>query len=422
MTTAGASIGDPLHGPNNRRQKWLLIGMLLALIGLGISAYSTVHHLEVMAKGATDAGCNINDTINCDTVARSEYSEVMGIPLGVWGGAYFAALLVLLGIVAFTGKGKEENTQAYAAMVGIGVIVSVVLGGISALKLGSACLTCIGIYVVTLIQAGVLVVYRNEIAGQFHFGRVIAGGTTATIVVAVTVLGFSLLVPRAEKAGDSTKTAAINSVDSATTGPRSGNQFPNLSPTTNEIPVTKSAFGGLGEDYRYGNDNAKVTVVEFADFQCPACARMGMVLGSLKATMGDRVLFVFRNYPLDSKCNSGGGGHEHSCEIATMARCAGQYGKFWEYHDLAFQNQRSAGAGVAAQWGARVGLTPDQIATCQKSPDILAKIKDDASVGNSAGVNSTPTLFINGRRYVGTPSADAIRVEIETVLASLGSH
>ena len=76
---------------SDRRNKWIIIAILLAVIGLGTSVYSTMHHIEVKASGQTDAACNINDTFSCDAVALSKYSELFGIPLGVFGFGYFLA-------------------------------------------------------------------------------------------------------------------------------------------------------------------------------------------------------------------------------------------------------------------------------------------------------------------------------------------
>src|SRR5690606_27345113 len=114
-----------------------------------------------------------------------------------------------------------------------------------------------------------------------------------------------------------------------------------------------------------------------------------------------------KNFPLNNQCNpamGGGGGHPNSCNIATMARCAGQYGKFWQYHDLAFAGQRSITSQSHIGWAKEVGLTDDQIQTCLKSKDIREKIADDGRLGNEVDVEGTPTVYINGRKYHGRRS------------------
>ena len=158
---------------------------------------------------------------------------------------------------------------------------------------------------------------------------------------------------------------------------------------------------------------------EFVDFQCPGCAALASTIKILKQRYATSVLFVFRNYPLDKSCNRNISGkfHEHSCLIATMARCAGQYGKFWDYQEMAFAGHASASTENAEKWARAVGLSPDAIAACRKSKDILDKLRDDVAVGDSIGVTGTPAVFINGVMYNGDRSVDGLSQAIEAALA-----
>ena len=108
--------------------------------------------------------------------------------------------------------------------------------------------------------------------------------------------------------------------------------------------------------------------------------------------------------------------HEHACDIARLARCAGQFGKFWQYHDLAFAEQREADADKVVAWAQQVGLSAEQIATCRASPSIVEKIQDDIALGSRIGVEGTPAVFINGKRYVGAPQVEALRQAIDSLL------
>jgi protein-disulfide isomerase len=253
------------------------------------------------------------------------------------------------------------------------------------------------------LQAGLLVAGRRALPWDFDAKNVTSGGATAAIVVAVAVIAYNLL----------------HSATPAREGPTAAQKdVPTLSPKAEEIPVTKSAYAGLGEDYRKGGDDAKVTIVEFADFQCPACRSMTGTLDALQKEYGDRVLFVFRNYPLDAKCNSSisGSFHENACNAATLARCAGQYGKFWQFYETAYANQKDMSPTTLKQWANDVGLTDEQITQCQASQDILAKIKDDVALGNKLGIDSTPTIYINGRKVLGGRSAAELRTQIDQLL------
>jgi protein-disulfide isomerase len=220
---------------------------------------------------------------------------------------------------------------------------------------------------------------------------------SAAIAVAVVIAGFNFLKP--------TRSAAPESPQAA-----NNPNEPQMLPKAEDIPLTKSAYAGLGEDYRKGGDAAPVVIEEFADFQCPACRAMGGTLETLHKEMGDKVLIVFRNYPLDHSCNPAiGKMHEFSCKAAVMARCAGQYGKFWQYHDLAYGHQSEINDAHLKDWGKEIGLTPEQVETCWSSADLLAKVKDDIALGSKLALDSTPTLYINGHKVVGRRGLDDLR-------------
>jgi protein-disulfide isomerase len=107
--------------------------------------------------------------------------------------------------------------------------------------------------------------------------------------------------------------------------------------------------------------------------------------------------------------------HPHSCDIAKLARCAGSIGKFWEFHTKAFEDQTNASEKSMRAWGKSAGLSDTQMDQCLASPDILAKIRDDVDLGNRAGVNSTPTIFVNGMKYLGERNVEAMRSAIESM-------
>ena len=395
----------------SNRSTWILLAMLLAIVGVGLSLYSTLHHLEVHATGQTSAACNISAKFNCDEVALSKYSEVAGIPLGVLGLGYFTALLLLLG-AAWSGiKAAADHLHAYAALVGIGVLTSVGLGGIAIALIGTYCLVCMAIYAVTLAQLALLFAGRRSlIPAGITFKSIGNGGTSALIAVDAVIGLFHVVKPaHLPEVLDLPQTAE----NSAKAQPQ-----PAISPKAQDIPVSKSAYSSLGEDYRKGSDQAKVVVVEFADFQCPACGVLARNVRQLHEEFGDRVLFVFRNYPLDNSCNSSipGKMHEYSCKAAVLARCAGSYGKFWQYHDQLFDHQQDINDAKLKQWALAIGLKSDQIETCLNSKDIVAKVKDDVALGNRLALDSTPTVFINGVKVVAGHGIEQLRNQIASLL------
>lgn len=391
------------------RHQWMIAGLVLAALGIALSIYSTFHHLQVHAAGHTDAGCNINATFSCDETALSKYSEVLGVPLGVLGMSYFAAVALLL-LVALAGhKAAAEHLHGYGVLVIIGVLTSVGLGGIGFFALGTYCLVCIGVYVVTFLQLGVLVAGRHELVPPGITSKSAFNGlTTAGVACGIVIAGYNFLKPAHQpehldvpQSATSFKTADLR-----------------LAPKVEDIPLSKSAYAGLGEDYRKGGDGSPVVVQEFADFQCPACRALSKDTEQLHKEFGDRVLFVFRNYALDNSCNSAiqQKMHEFSCKAAVMARCAGQYGKFWAYHDLVYGNQTDINNLRLKEWAQKIGLTSDQIEACWTNKDLLLKIQDDIAVGNRLGLDSTPTIYINGRKVVGGHAIDDLRSDINDAL------
>lgn len=394
----------------------LFVDAALALLGLALSVYALRHHLSLKATGSTNAFCNVNETISCDAVAASSYSEIWGVPLGIFGIAFFVSLLVfnvMRAGSARSGFAGRMASQTHAVLVLIGVVVSLVLGALALTVVKAFCLVCVGIYLVCLLLAVSLHYGRAQLARPFRRDAVAIGGLLALMITAVSAYSFiqfaSAISPRP---------AGLNP-QSAQSIVQPGSQPPaKATPPVQVIPLARSAYAGAGEDYRYGNEQAKVIVHEFVDFQCPGCAVLALTIKELKAKYSSRILFVFRNYPLDQSCNHNINGrmHEHSCAIAAMARCAGQYGKFWEYAEMAFAKQSEASGENAVKWAKAVGVSTDAIDVCRKSQDLVNKLKDDVAVADKLGVTGTPSLFINGVRYDGDRSTAALSQVLDATL------
>lgn len=386
--------------PFKNEKSFSLSGIVLALIGAFVSIYTIIHHIDLKEDGISDAACNISQTVSCNTVASSEYSEIFSIPLGVWGLGYFLALVALLCISWIRQKDKSASFFNYASLVIIGVITTIILASISAFFVKAICPSCVLVYVICIGQAVNLYLFRGVIPKKIASKSILNSLAGAVIPLLVTLMAYQLIEPETI-----VKTTAQVSNSRG------------ISSNFQEIPINKSAFSGLGEDYRLGKDSAKVTIVEFSDFQCPSCKRMNLSLKSLLKEYGEQILVVYKNFPLDNKCNPTMPGpmHQLACDMATLARCAGQYGKFWPYHDQVFANQQSANQNLLKDWAKELGLSEEQIKTCMNSKGILDKIQDDIKLANKLGVNSTPTLYINGYKFVGR-GVDALKIEVNKIL------
>jgi protein-disulfide isomerase len=157
-----------------------------------------------------------------------------------------------------------------------------------------------------------------------------------------------------------------------------------------------------GGGYARGPRDAAVTIVEFSDFQCPACAQ---AFGDLHDLLGRRadVRLVFRHFPLDPSCNAKvtRALHPEACLAAMAAECAAQLSRFWEYHDRLFANQHALDRDSLFRYARELGLDIASFRTCLDAPATRARIMEDIDAATRAGVTSTPTLFINGRVIAG---------------------
>ncbi len=380
--TAG---GTPHLELNPRLKTWSIAAAILAVLGIIVSAYATYHHLELKRLGQTDAFCNINQTVSCDVVAGSEYSEILSIPMGLWGAGYFLGALLLVGLAIVRPQDRRDFMQGYAALVLIGFIVTVILGGISYFQIGAFCLTCTFVYALCLLQIAALLMYRDQIPVGGDTGGILRSGGLAALAVILVTGGFKL---------------AYSPSEIERSAPPKAAEPAKITAPTAEIKVDFSAYSGLGEDYRKGSDSAKVRIVEFADFECPACRNAAMnLMKKLHEDFGDQILIVFKNFPLDKSCNKSmqSSLHQFACRAAVLARCAGREGKFWQFHDIAFDRQKGINADTLVVWAREIGISQANIDACLKDQDIMLKIQEDIAIGEQIGVQGTPAIYINGR-------------------------
>ena len=156
-----------------------------------------------------------------------------------------------------------------------------------------------------------------------------------------------------------------------------------------------------------GGANAPVTIVEFTDYECPSCGTTQPVLEEVVKEFGDKVKLVARNFPLDQ--------HKHAFKAAEAAEAAREQGKYWEYVALLFKNQKALEVEKLKDYATQLGLDRKKFDPALDSGKFADKVKRDLADGNRIGVDSTPTVFINGKR-VREKSRDALKLAIEAAL------
>jgi protein-disulfide isomerase len=151
----------------------------------------------------------------------------------------------------------------------------------------------------------------------------------------------------------------------------------------------------ISNDPRLGSDSARVTIVEFSDFQCPHCANYHLdTFPALRRLYGDEIRFVFVNRFFSR-------GHPQAERAAMGSECAGQQGRFWEYADLVFANQERLSPGVLDDLAGEAGLDEEAFQACLRSGETASEVAADMAEGDRLEVNATPTFFVNGQRVVG---------------------
>jgi protein-disulfide isomerase len=148
------------------------------------------------------------------------------------------------------------------------------------------------------------------------------------------------------------------------------------------------------DDNVQGKDTAPVTVIEYGDFECAYCGEAYPTIKEVKKIMADQICFVFRNFPLMEV-------HPHAQQAAYAAEAAAKQGKFWEMHDLLYENQNSLEDDDLLNYAKKLKLDTKQFKADMSSEKVFKKVKDDFMSGVRSGVNGTPTIFINGERHDG---------------------
>jgi protein-disulfide isomerase len=147
-------------------------------------------------------------------------------------------------------------------------------------------------------------------------------------------------------------------------------------------------------DHIQGPPDAPIMLLEYGDYECPFCGQVQPVVKAIQERLGDSLCFAFRHFPLTNV-------HPHSEHAAEAAEAAGAQGKFWEMHEMLFQNQSALDDESLAEYAAALGLDEARFIREVVSGAHAEHIREDFKTGVRAGVNGTPCFFINGQRYDG---------------------
>jgi protein-disulfide isomerase len=235
------------------------------------------------------------------------------------------------------------------------------------------------------------------------------------LIVAATILGLSIL---------GGAYILVGSVDRATEGiaalggtlakaaPAAAQAAPPAAaPRRGPDPAKAYAVNTKGSPAKGGAANAAVTLVEFSDFQCPFCSRVTGTLDQIEKAYGDKVRIVFKHLPLRM--------HSRAPMAHAASEAANSQGKFWEMHDLIFENQRDLSEAAYLRYAGQIGMDVDQFKKDLVSASVKARVDADAAEAAKLGVTGTPGFFVNGYFLSGAkPFSEFKRVIDEQIAKS----
>jgi protein-disulfide isomerase len=168
----------------------------------------------------------------------------------------------------------------------------------------------------------------------------------------------------------------------------------------------------IGDSPRKGAENAKVSIVEFSDFQCPYCSRVTPTLARIQKEYAGQVKIAFKHLPLSM--------HPKAPAAHAAAEAAHRQGKFWEMHDLIFGNQKEMTPAKYEEYATKIGLDLERFKKDAASPDVKKRVDADAAEAAKLGITGTPAFLVNGRYLSGAQPFERFKAVIDEELAKKG--
>ena len=159
--------------------------------------------------------------------------------------------------------------------------------------------------------------------------------------------------------------------------------------------ISKPSYTPLTQPTPHVKGNGTIDVVEFSDFQCPFCGQAYTEAKKIVEQYSDKVKFTYKHFPLTNI-------HTFAFKAAEASECAADQGKFWEYHDKLFENQKNLELRDLKQYAADTGLDTEKFNACLDSGAMSSRVSNDQAEGRTKGVEATPTFFVNGQIHEGT--------------------
>ena len=328
--------------------------------------------------------CSVSEVCDCGAVNASEQSVLFGIPIALLGAAFYAGVTAL-SLVVIRGVGSERYARA-PQLIGLGSLLSVLFSvylAMASMEMGKWCMLCVSLYGVNFILLlNAMALGKGDDVGMVSgamaalrgkpdkSGGVLTGTALVVLVAAMAWYG--------DGEGGEVKTESKQDLAKLFVAPEGPLELDGTEPVL-------------------GNPSAPYMVVEFADFECPACAYTYEPLHALVKASPD-LQVRFKHYPISGLCNDSieGDGHKNACAAAVAADCAGEQGKFWEMTRSLFKNQQDLSPDAYQILAKQQYLDIDKFTACMGRVSADVGVRADVAAAKAVGVHATPSLYLKG--------------------------
>lgn len=381
------------------KKKYLIAAAISSIVGAVIAAVSTIQHMRLLREGFENASfCAVSERINCDVVNGSTYSEIWGIPIA-WLGLIFYLLIVAFSVTSVLRKKDSRATIVISLIASISAILfSAYFAYISFFILEVICFECVSMYIINIMLllfiylalgvplGGIMRFFKDYISALLRRPSNLGFKPQVLRHTAVALAFFFVgWIAIAQLEASEKVIAGASTVDDKVKA------FYMQSEHSLEIDPSWTVWG---------NPDAKVTIVEFSEFQCPFCKVAAFNVKPFLQEFKKDIRFFFVNYPLDNACNENMAGpmHESACMAAKGGLCANKLGDFWGYHDFIFKNQRKLSQELVSSFVKEKGWNEDDFTACMNSPEVDGMVKSQIKSGEKIHVDGTPSIYLNSRK------------------------
>jgi uncharacterized membrane protein/protein-disulfide isomerase len=367
--------------------------LVFALVGLGASTISSYVHYQLLTEPGYNSFCDVNAKVSCTQAYLSQYGSFMGVPVAIGGLIFFAIAALLAGVAGRATSSARENAAWYIFLLStVGLAFTLYLAWASYFVLGLFCILCAITYVsviaLFIVSGGATTYPMTSLPGRAAGDiRRLVSSPVALVLVLVIGAGSAALIASFpdERQAASQQAETLANFRPLTADERNKlEQWWAVQPQA-ELPVPAA-------------EGTRVLIVMFSDYQCPGCRAAHDALKPVLARyQGQGVEVVMKHYPLEPECNPNAATMNHygSCEAAAAYEMAKSTPHLAKLDDWLFANQQTLTKDVVRDAAREQAGINDFDARYEAA---LQTVRTDAGLGKLLNVNSTPTIYVNGRK------------------------